>query len=62
MTDTSGVGLGTKNPYRYRSYRYDTETGLYYLQSRYYNPEWGRFLNADSLAGKVGVLLLSLLT
>jgi len=37
------------NPYRYRGYRYDSETGLYYLQSRYYNPEWGRFINADVL-------------
>ena len=36
------------NPFRYRGYYYDTETGLYYLQSRYYNPQWGRFLNADS--------------
>ena len=35
------------NPYRYRGYYYDTETQLYYLQSRYYNPAWGRFLNAD---------------
>ena len=35
------------NPLRYRGYVYDTETGLYYLQSRYYNPEIGRFLNAD---------------
>ena len=35
------------NPFRYRGYYYDTETGLYYLQSRYYNPKWGRFLNAD---------------
>jgi len=35
------------NPFRYRGYYYDTETGWYYLQSRYYNPEWGRFLNAD---------------
>ena len=35
------------NPYRYRGYYYDTETQLYYLQSRYYNPTWGRFLNAD---------------
>jgi len=41
--------LGEKNPYRYRGYRYDTETGCYYLQSRYYNPEWGRFLNADGV-------------
>ena len=35
------------NPFRYRGYYYDCETGYYYLQSRYYNPEWGRFLNAD---------------
>jgi RHS repeat-associated protein len=45
------------NPYSYRGYRYDTEIGMYYLQSRYYNPEWGRFINADSLGGKVGELL-----
>lgn len=49
--------LGIKNPYRYRGYRYDTETGLYYLQSRYYNAEWGRFINADNIAGSRGVLL-----
>ena len=42
--------VGVKNPYRYRGYRYVTETGLYYLQSRYYNPEWGRFLNADDVS------------
>ena len=41
--------LGRKNPLRYRGYVYDTETGLYYLNSRYYNPTWGRFINADSL-------------
>ena len=41
--------LGTLNPLRYRGYVYDTETGLYYLQSRYYNPEIGRFINADDL-------------
>ena len=35
------------NPFRYRGYYYDTDTGLYYLQSRYYNPNWGRFINAD---------------
>lgn len=38
------------NPIRYRGYYYDTETGLYYLQSRYYNPEMGRFINADAFA------------
>lgn len=39
--------VGQKNPYRYRGYRYDNETGLYYLQSRYYDPNTGRFINAD---------------
>ena len=39
--------LGVMNPMRYRGYYWDSETGLYYLQSRYYNPEWGRFINAD---------------
>ncbi len=34
-------------PITYRGYNYDVSTGLYYLQSRYYNPEWGRFLNCD---------------
>ena len=40
--------LGTLQPFRYRGYVYDEETGLYYLMSRYYNPEWGRFINADA--------------
>ena len=38
------------NPLRYRGYYYDTETGFYYLQSRYYDPAIGRFINADALA------------
>ena len=42
--------LGKLNPFRYRSYVYDNETGLYYLNSRYYNPVWGRFINADTPA------------
>ena len=41
--------LGTLNPLRYRSYVYDEETELYYLQSRYYDPEISRFINADAL-------------
>jgi RHS repeat-associated protein len=36
-----------KNPFRYRGYYFDHETGLYYLQSRYYDPHVGRFINAD---------------
>ena len=50
MSDTSGVSLGTLNPLRYRGYVYDQESDLYYLQSRYYDPEIGRFLNADAFA------------
>ena len=37
------------NPIRYRGYYYDTETNWYYLESRYYNPEWCRFISPDSL-------------
>ena len=47
--NVSGTNSGARhNPFRYRGYYYDTETGYYYLQSRYYNPKWGRFINADS--------------
>ena len=48
-TDTSGISLSIINPYRYRGYRYDLETGFYYLQSRYYNPQIGRFISLDSI-------------
>ena len=48
-TGTMADTLGRLTPFRYRGYFYDTETGLYYLQSRYYNPETGRFINADNL-------------
>ena len=62
-TTTWHYSIGTNmvaqyNPFRYRGYYYDTETGWYYLQSRYYNPAWGRFLNEDGLiyshAGLIG--------
>ena len=42
-------GIATLNPFRYRSYYFDEETNLYYLQTRYYDPEVGRFINADAL-------------
>ena len=41
--------ISAHNPLLYRGYIYDFETGLYYLQSRYYDPTLGRFLNADAL-------------
>ena len=48
LTEYNGtLTVGKLNPFRYRSYVYDEETGLYYLQSRYYDPLTGRFLNAD---------------
>ena len=48
LTENNGtLTVGKLNPFRYRSYVYDEETGLYYLQSRYYDPLTGRFLNAD---------------
>ena len=49
MTYTSKA-LADANPLRYRGYYYDRDTDLYYLQSRYYNPKTGRFLNADAYA------------
>lgn len=57
ITDTTHIGL--INPFRYRGYYYDNETKWYYLNSRYYNPEWGRFLNMDSYAGEIGGNILS---
>ena len=41
--------MAEKNPLRYRGYYYDSETGFYYLQSRYYDPATRRFINADAL-------------
>lgn len=46
----SSSRIGNINPFRYRGYYYDTETGLYFLQTRYYDPETGRFLNRDSVS------------
>ncbi len=54
VTNATGYAVGDKNPFRYRGYYYDTETGLYYLNSRYYNPEFGRFISADGLIDNRG--------
>ena len=47
---TSTGDMADVNPLRYRGYFYDAETGLYYLQSRYYDPEVSRFINPDVFA------------
>ena len=51
--DVSGNAghIANINPFRYRGYFYDIETGLYYLQSRYYDSQVGRFVNADGIIG-----------
>ena len=47
LKDNTANSVGTQNPFRYRGYYYDTETSLYYLQSRYYDPDTGRFISSD---------------
>lgn len=54
VENADGYTIGTANPFRYCGYYYDNETGLYYLQSRYYDPEIGRFINADNQIAGVG--------
>ncbi len=55
ITDTNNIGL--LNPFRYRGYYYDSETGLYYLMSRYYDPVTRRFINADGYFQSGGNIL-----
>ena len=57
VTDANGNAItdqnhvANRNPIRYRGYYYDTESGLYYLNSRYYDPVTGRFINLDGVMG-----------
>ena len=48
VTYSGDWDLTQRNPIRYRGYYYDRETGLYYLNARYYNPQWRRFISPDS--------------
>ena len=50
VTGSKADTVGVLNPFRYRGYCYDTETGLYYLNSRYYDPVTQRFVNGDGYA------------
>ena len=52
--DATDNGIGRINPLLYRGYYFDFETGFYYLKSRYYNPEFHRFINADGQISGVG--------
>ena len=59
-TISSSTHIANINPLRYRGYYYDTETGLYYLNSRYYDPCTGRFINADVLLDTDEILGMNL--
>ena len=52
--DVASTNIANINPFRYRGYYYDTETGFYYVSSRYYDPEIGRWINADDAIAGVG--------
>ena len=47
ISDSSTSGIGNKNPFRYKGYYWDADTGLYYIDVRYYNPELFRFISPD---------------
>ena len=49
ITGSMAESLGKDNPYRYKGYYYDEETGMYYLKNRYYDPEICRFISADDV-------------
>ena len=60
ILSTTGTGantIGVYNPFRYRGYYYDTETSLYYLNSRYYDPNICRFINTDIYINSNGELV-----
>ena len=57
ITGSMASTIGRMNPFRYRGYYYDTETGWYYLNTRYYDPNVGRFLSPDTILGANGGLL-----
>ncbi len=56
-SDTSGANASTVNPFTYRGYVYDSQTGLYYLNARYYNPVTGRFLTEGPHSANNGAAL-----
>ena len=49
-SSTTNTTLANLNPFRYRSYYLDTETNLYFLKTRYYDPEIGRFITIDDIS------------
>ena len=50
VLEESATDIANLNPFRYRSYYFDTETNLYFLKTRYYDPEIGRFMTIDDIS------------
>ena len=59
VTGSLASTLGIANPFRYQGHYYDAESGFYYLQSRYYDHQVGRFLNAETIGFEVGAFVQS---
>ena len=57
ITGSMAGTLGKDNPYRFKGYYYDEETGMYYLKSRYYQPEICRFISADERISGIGGIM-----
>ena len=58
-SDNSAIGneLLELNPFMFKGYFYDKEIKMYYLKARYYDPDLGRFINADAEVGSVVILM-----
>ena len=50
MPEGENIQLALLNPFKYRGYYYDSETNLYFLKTRYYDPQVGRFISMDDVA------------
>ena len=57
VTENTAYNIGAKNAIRYRGYYYDTESNLYYLNARYYDPQIKRFINPDAILGANGDII-----
>ena len=62
VTKSMSAHIGNINPIRYRGYYYDSETELYYLEARYYDPDTGRFISQDDISYLVPLTGINLYT
>ena len=57
IEDTSGIGMGNYNPFRYKGYYYDDDTDMYYCKLRFYVPRWRRWLKCALCVGTSALVL-----